>query len=425
MRIDEVDKPISQLELDQLEAFADRLFGKVGIDVEFTRHFLDRVNDERNVRQITASELTRLFKQEYKRYGKPIAQLGPDAEAVMKDMQTDINMPFVLRWDPANKELDLIAKTVMRKKDFRTSNPEFRVESQTTALGGRAEPGVGQPTLAMLQESGSAPGVGPIHISEIQPTLVPLSKELGVDLYQQALGSVGKKQFSGDIDVAINIPPEELDAFAEKLKANPKILYFERTSVFITKIKIEGYNKNLTYKDPQTGEDKGVPKGRTGFVQLDFMPGDPGWLKTYYHSPDEKESKYKGVYRNILLSTIAAVYDRKDSQETIPDGRPVESERYMWSGKDGLVRIKRTPAVRKDGQGYTKANKNVIVGNGTKNPEEIAKRLGLDSAADLNSFESLLDAIKKNYGPKDVQQIVTGFIDNSVVKDIGVPSELQ
>ena len=92
----------------------------------------------------------------------------------------------------------------------------------------------------------------------------------------------------------------------------------------------------------------------------------------------------------------------------------------MWSGKDGLVRIKRTPAVRKDGQGYTKANKNVIVGNGTKIPEEIAKRLGLDSAADLNSFESLLDAIKKNYGPKDVQQIVTGFIDNSVVKDIGV-----
>ena len=86
---------------------------------------------------------------------------------------------------------------------------------------------------------------------------------------------------------------------------------------------------------------------------------------------------------------------------------------------------KRTPAVRKDGQGYTKANKNVIVGNGTKNPEEIAKRLGLDSAADLNSFDSLLDAIKKNYGPKDVQQIVTGFIDNSVVKDIGVPSELQ
>ena len=91
MRINEVDNPVTQAEINQLEVFADRLFAKVGIDVEFTRHFLDRVNDERNVKQITMSELTRLFKQEYKRWGKPIAQLGPDAEAVMKDMATNIN----------------------------------------------------------------------------------------------------------------------------------------------------------------------------------------------------------------------------------------------------------------------------------------------------------------------------------------------
>jgi hypothetical protein len=61
-----------------------------------------------------------MFKQSYKRYGKKIAQLGPDAEAVLNDMQTDVNMPFVLKWD--GKELDLVAKTVMRKKDFATSN---------------------------------------------------------------------------------------------------------------------------------------------------------------------------------------------------------------------------------------------------------------------------------------------------------------
>ena len=99
MRITEVDNPVTQADIDQLEVFADRLFAKVGIDVEFTRHFLDRVNDERNIKQITMSELTRLFKQEYKRWGKPIAQLGPDAEAVMKDMATNINLPFALRWD--------------------------------------------------------------------------------------------------------------------------------------------------------------------------------------------------------------------------------------------------------------------------------------------------------------------------------------
>ena len=129
MKLDEIDKQVTQSDISALEKFADRLFAKVGIDVEFTRHFLDRVNDERNSKQITMGELTRLFKQEFKRWGKPIAQMGPDQEAVMKDMVTNINMPFALRWDHKNNELDLIAKTVMRKKDFKTSNKEFPVES--------------------------------------------------------------------------------------------------------------------------------------------------------------------------------------------------------------------------------------------------------------------------------------------------------
>ena len=124
----EVNEAITPADLDQLETFADKLFAKVGIDVEFTRHFLDRVNDARNNKPITMAELTRLFKQEFKRYGKPIAQMGPNQEAVMKDLQTDINLPFALQYDRENNELDLIAKTVMRKKDFKTSNREFPVE---------------------------------------------------------------------------------------------------------------------------------------------------------------------------------------------------------------------------------------------------------------------------------------------------------
>jgi len=122
------DETITTVDLQQLETFADKLFAKVGIDVEFTRHFLDRVNDERNKKPITMAELTRLFKQEFKRWAKPIAQMGPGQEAVMKDLQTDINLPFALQYDRANNELDLIAKTVMRKKDFKTPNREFPVE---------------------------------------------------------------------------------------------------------------------------------------------------------------------------------------------------------------------------------------------------------------------------------------------------------
>jgi len=127
MTEDEDDRPtmITQIMLDTLEKHLDKMFLSVGIDVEFTRHFLDRVNDNRNKTQITLKELAILFKDAYNKYGKQIAQMGPDAEAVIKDMRSDVNLPFVLNWDSSNQELDLVAKTVMRKKNFYTPDPEL------------------------------------------------------------------------------------------------------------------------------------------------------------------------------------------------------------------------------------------------------------------------------------------------------------
>ncbi len=130
---------VTAVDIQQLEQFADRIFANVGIDVEFTKHFKDRVNSERNAKPIVPAELTRLFKQERKRYGKPIAQMGPDSEAVMRDLQTDINVPFALVFDKDNNELDLIAKTVMRKQDFNTPNRVFAVEDSPFRIGTRYE----------------------------------------------------------------------------------------------------------------------------------------------------------------------------------------------------------------------------------------------------------------------------------------------
>ena len=117
---------VSKKDLDQVEKYADKLFAVVGIDVEFTRHFLDRVNDERNKKPISTAELIRLFRLSYKKHGKRIPKMGPKAQAVIHDMETDINMPFVLNIDHKG-ELDLVAKTVMRKKDFKTINNKLQV----------------------------------------------------------------------------------------------------------------------------------------------------------------------------------------------------------------------------------------------------------------------------------------------------------
>jgi len=123
---------LTQDDLNRLDKFADREFAEFGIDVQFTRHFLDRVNDERNRRQITAAELEELFQKEADNWGKPIAQMGPGQDGVMKDRSSKINLPFALNWD--GKKLKLVAKTVMRKPNFKTTSKEFPVESVENSL---------------------------------------------------------------------------------------------------------------------------------------------------------------------------------------------------------------------------------------------------------------------------------------------------
>ena len=269
--------------------------------------------------------------------------------------------------------------------------------------------------MSILAEGGAMPGVGAIHIDEIEPTLDKLEKILGIDLKNNVLGSVGKKEFSGDIDIALDISNEDLPAFVEKLKSIPEVLDLAKSSVIMTKVKIADYDPNKQIQG----------KPRTGFVQVDFMPGDPGWLKTYYHAPSEKDSKYKGVFRNLLLASIVARVNRKDSEQKLPDGRAMQSERYMWSPTDGLVKVLRTPEPNKKGDGYTKKNNNKIIDGPYKNPDEIAKVLKLGTADSLYSYETLRKAMDENYPPELVKLMLKDFSENPTVRDIGVPTDIK
>ena len=266
----------------------------------------------------------------------------------------------------------------------------------------------------ILSEGGSMPGVGAIHIDEINPTLIPLEKELGIDLRNNALGSVGKREFSGDIDVALKIDTDKIPEFVERLKKSSQIMDIAKSSVIMTKVKIMDFDEN---------RDDGRP--RTGFVQIDFMPGDPDWLKTYYHSPNEKDSQYKGVYRNLMIASIAGNLDIENSEETIDDGRPLQSKRFMFSPRDGLVRVLRRPVPKKSGDGYTKKNNNKIIAGPWKTADEIAKNLGLDNGEDLYSYETLVKAIRKNLSPEDQKKIFTAFTDNHTIKSMGIPPDIQ
>ena len=121
---------ISAGQLNQVEKHLDKIWAKVGIDVEFTRHFHDRVNDARNKKPISSAEVIKIFRQVYKKFGKHIASLPDGVNVLFKDMQTDINVPVVLRYDNKNKEIDMISKTVMRKKNFKSSTKKYSVENK-------------------------------------------------------------------------------------------------------------------------------------------------------------------------------------------------------------------------------------------------------------------------------------------------------
>lgn len=126
MRLAEIlTEEVTMQELRVLEKYLDRLYAQDNIDFEFTRHFIERVNDPRNIVPISIGELSKLFTDAQKRYGKQFAKLRRGSEAVITDMETDINSPFVIGLDPKTGMLELIAKTVMRKKGFKTSNKKF------------------------------------------------------------------------------------------------------------------------------------------------------------------------------------------------------------------------------------------------------------------------------------------------------------
>jgi len=117
---------VTQAQLNDLEKFADRILAKFGVDIEFTRHFADRMNDPRNKPAVKVQELQQLFKRIARNKAKNIRQ-NPDSQAVIKDMQNDLNLPIVINYDKNKDEFEVINKTIMRKKDFGTSNKVFKV----------------------------------------------------------------------------------------------------------------------------------------------------------------------------------------------------------------------------------------------------------------------------------------------------------
>jgi hypothetical protein len=114
---------MAKSDLDQVEKYADQQLSPEDIELgKESDHFFQRLNDPRNGKQISAAELTGFFKRLARNKKKFLDFVKQYKEFVVKDKRTKINIPFMA---VANK---LIAKTIMRKDDFKSSTPVYTTE---------------------------------------------------------------------------------------------------------------------------------------------------------------------------------------------------------------------------------------------------------------------------------------------------------
>ena len=123
-----ITEEVTQAQLKDLEKFADRLLNKFNVDIEFTKHFADRMNDDRNKPAIKISELQAFFKKIAKVKAKNI-KAHVNSEVVLKDLQKDLNLPVAINLDKQG-DIEVTHKTIMRKKNFTTPNQVIQYEEK-------------------------------------------------------------------------------------------------------------------------------------------------------------------------------------------------------------------------------------------------------------------------------------------------------
>ena len=172
----------------------------------------------------------------------------------------------------------------------------------------------------------------------VVPTVQWLEQLTGLNLVDNMLGSTGRKETSGDLDLGIDETKITKDVLIQQLL---------KRGAKAEDIKKSG--DSVHFKTPILGDKS------NGYVQTDFMFGDPEFQK--FSLVADGDSEYKGVHRALLLASIAKAQGMK------------------WSYKNGLV--------------DRDSNETI-----TKNPTEIAQNLINGTPADMTSVESIIKKIK-------------------------------
>jgi len=211
------------------------------------------------------------------------------------------------------------------------------------------------------------PATTRIARDDVVPTVQWLEGITGLSLVDNMLGTTGRKETSGDLDLAVD---------ADKISKEVLIQQLLNKGVAQTDIRKSGDNVHL--KTPILGDPA------NGYVQTDFMFGRPAW-QHFAMAGSPEGSPYKGLHRHLLLASIAKAQGMK------------------WSYKNGLV----------------DRETNEII---SQNPTEIAQKLINGTPADLESVETIIAKIKPR---ADYEQLVADAKETFARDNLSIPESVQ
>jgi hypothetical protein len=216
----------------------------------------------------------------------------------------------------------------------------------------------------VFKDANKRPVTTRIDKNYIEASLTMVEEILGFRL-NQWLGTTGKKDTSGDIDVAVDASKYDRKEIADRLRTwakskglNPKDwVAMSGTNVHF-KLPIRNERGEIIYNNLEPS-----------YAQLDLMFGNPEFMSW---SMRGEPGEYKGIHRHIIMASIA------------------KAQGLKWSYLNGLL---------------DRGTDKII----SQNPDEIAKKLLPGATAKtLSSVGSILDFVYKKYksDPQKIEQLL-------------------
>lgn len=216
-----------------------------------------------------------------------------------------------------------------------------------------------------------------INKADVLPTVQWLEKITGLELTDYMLGTTGKKMTSGDLDLAVDANAVDKNEFANRLAE-----YIKKQGGD-PKQWIKKSGVSVHFKTPIKGDEA------NGYVQSDFMFGEPQWMK-WSMTGGREGSELKGSHRHVILASIAKARGMK------------------WSFQNGLVNRETNEVISRDPNeiakkllGQTATPKNL------EDPEAI-----IDFIIKLPNYEELIADARETLSKEGVQLPVAGKVES-------------